>query len=70
MASELRLKVIAEGVEVAEQVEFLRKHGCDQIQGYLVSKPVTADSLEDLLRHGTNVTEVTLAVPVSEYAGD
>jgi diguanylate cyclase (GGDEF)-like protein len=70
MARELRLKVIAEGVEVAEQVEFLRKHGCDQIQGYLVSKPVTADSLEDLLRHGTSVTEVTLAVPVSEYAGD
>jgi EAL domain-containing protein (putative c-di-GMP-specific phosphodiesterase class I) len=70
MARELRLKVIAEGVEVAEQVEFLRKHGCDQIQGYLVSKPITAENLEDLLRHGLNATEVTQAVPVSEFAGD
>jgi diguanylate cyclase (GGDEF)-like protein len=70
MARELRLKVIAEGVEVAEQVEFLRKHGCDQIQGYLVSKPISAENLEDLLRHGSTGAEVTQAVPVGEYAGD
>jgi len=68
MARELRLKVIAEGVEVVEQVDFLRKHGCDQIQGFLVSKPVTVENLEDLLRLGTGGQEVTQAVPVGEYA--
>src|ERR1700744_6785041 len=40
MARELKLKVIAEGVETAEQLEFLRTHRCDLAQGYLVSKPV------------------------------
>jgi len=45
MAHSLRLKVIAEGVETQEQLEFLRMHGCDDIQGYLLSKPVPADEL-------------------------
>ena len=40
MARELKLKVIAEGVENVEQLEFLRKHRCDQAQGYLISAPV------------------------------
>lgn len=52
MARELRLKVVAEGVEVAEQLEFLRKQGCDQIQGFLISKPVPVDDLVGLLQPG------------------
>ena len=50
MARELKLKVIAEGVANTEQVEFLRKHRCDQAQGYLISKPIPVADLERLLR--------------------
>jgi EAL domain-containing protein (putative c-di-GMP-specific phosphodiesterase class I) len=39
MAHSLRLKVIAEGVEFTEQANFLRTHGCDQMQGYLIKPP-------------------------------
>jgi diguanylate cyclase (GGDEF)-like protein/PAS domain S-box-containing protein len=42
MAHSLRLKVIAEGVEDTEQMNFLRRHGCDQMQGYLITPPVNA----------------------------
>jgi diguanylate cyclase (GGDEF)-like protein len=51
MARELKLKVIAEGVENVEQLEFLRKHRCDQAQGYLISAPVPIADLQKLLRH-------------------
>jgi diguanylate cyclase (GGDEF)-like protein len=50
MARELKLKVIAEGVANVEQLEFLRKHRCDQAQGYLISKPIPVADLERLLR--------------------
>jgi len=50
MARELKLKVIAEGVANAEQLEFLRKHRCDQAQGYLISKPIPVADLQRLLR--------------------
>ena len=40
MAHSLRLTVIAEGVETKEQLRFLREHGCDQMQGYHVSRPL------------------------------
>jgi diguanylate cyclase (GGDEF)-like protein/PAS domain S-box-containing protein len=43
MAHSLRLKVIAEGVEFAEQAAFLKRNGCDQMQGYLIKPPVPAD---------------------------
>jgi EAL domain-containing protein (putative c-di-GMP-specific phosphodiesterase class I) len=52
MARELKLKVIAEGVETAEQLDFLRTHRCDQAQGYLISKPIGATDLERFLRTG------------------
>ncbi len=42
MSRQLGLTVIAEGVERAKQVEFLRSHGCDEIQGFLISKPIPA----------------------------
>jgi diguanylate cyclase (GGDEF)-like protein len=40
----LRLKVVAEGVETSAQVDFLRAQGCDEIQGYLLSRPVDGDA--------------------------
>ncbi|MEA2489207.1 MAG: hypothetical protein QOH21_999 [Acidobacteriota bacterium] len=50
MAHSLRLKVIAEGVEFTEQANFLRRHACDQMQGYLIKPPVAADEFLAYLR--------------------
>src|ERR1051325_5179246 len=50
LAHTLGLKVIAEGVEDDEQVRLLKDLGCDQIQGYLVSRPVPPQDIEALLR--------------------
>ncbi len=50
MAHRLKLEVIAEGVENDLQAEFLRTHACDEIQGYLYGRPVSASELERLLR--------------------
>jgi diguanylate cyclase (GGDEF)-like protein/PAS domain S-box-containing protein len=50
IAQKLRHKVIAEGVETVEQLEFLRESGCDQVQGYLFSRPLPADAFETALR--------------------
>jgi EAL domain-containing protein (putative c-di-GMP-specific phosphodiesterase class I) len=50
LAHRLNLQVIAECVETAEQLEFLRAHGCDQIQGYHLARPMPADELERLWR--------------------
>ncbi|MEO6665972.1 MAG: EAL domain-containing protein, partial [Nitrospiria bacterium] len=52
MAHNLRLKAIAEGVETAEQLAYLQSLGCDQIQGYLFSRPLPADEATTLLRDG------------------
>jgi len=49
MAQSLDLKVVAEGVETREQLEFLRKQGCNEVQGYLISRPVPAAELAGLL---------------------
>jgi diguanylate cyclase (GGDEF)-like protein/PAS domain S-box-containing protein len=50
MAKSLRLKVIAEGVENEAQMSFLRKHQCDEIQGYYFSKPLSPEQAADKLR--------------------
>lgn len=44
MAHNLGLQVIAEGVETIEQAAFLRDHGCDILQGFLIAKPLSADA--------------------------
>jgi diguanylate cyclase (GGDEF)-like protein/PAS domain S-box-containing protein len=54
MAKSLRLKVIAEGVENEAQMSFLRKHQCDEIQGYYFSRPLAAPDVPDMLQ-GTAV---------------
>ena len=50
MAHSLGLEVVAEGVEEPAQLEFLRRHNCDEIQGYLISRPVEAEAFAGLLR--------------------
>lgn len=46
LADSLGLKTIAEGVETADQLALLRKQGCDEVQGYYFSKPLSADQFE------------------------
>ncbi|MCW8943185.1 MAG: EAL domain-containing protein, partial [Sedimenticola sp.] len=50
MAKSLNLTVIAEGVETQEQLDFLKKCGCNEIQGYFISKPVPAKKFIALLK--------------------
>ncbi len=50
MGHMLGFKVLAEGVETVEQLEFLRDKGCDAYQGYIKSKPIPADEFVELLR--------------------
>lgn len=49
MAKELGIKVIAEGVETENEFNFLKEQGCDLIQGYLFSKPISAEEFTKLL---------------------
>lgn len=58
LAHNLKLHVIAEGVETAEQLAYLRLHGCDDMQGYYFSKPVPAAAFEQMLREGKNLASV------------
>jgi len=61
MADSLRLKVIAEGVETEAQAVYLRDKGCNELQGYLFSRPLPATELEKLLREGR-----TLSLPLRD----
>ncbi len=50
MGRSLRMTVLAEGVETTEQLAQLRKMGCDMAQGFLFSRPLSADGMADMLR--------------------
>ncbi|MEX0682256.1 MAG: EAL domain-containing protein [Dehalococcoidia bacterium] len=71
MAHSLGIRVIAEGVESREQLAFLRRPlvpsaipdavGCDEFQGFLISRAVTADEIEPMLESGRAMTEIPSA---------
>jgi EAL domain-containing protein (putative c-di-GMP-specific phosphodiesterase class I) len=52
MARRLKLRVIAEGVETLKELEFLRAHHCDEVQGYYFSRPAPPEQFAQLLRTG------------------
>ncbi|NVN91029.1 MAG: EAL domain-containing protein [Desulfuromonadales bacterium] len=52
MAHRMRLKVIAEGVETEAQLGYLRKHDCDEVQGFFFSRPLPADEFAAFLKKG------------------
>ncbi|WP_245494802.1 EAL domain-containing protein [Mesorhizobium sp. M4B.F.Ca.ET.017.02.2.1] len=64
LGQNLHLRVIAEGVETDDQVAFLRKNNCDEMQGYHFSKPVSAQGIEKLL-HTASVADDGQGVPAS-----
>jgi EAL domain-containing protein (putative c-di-GMP-specific phosphodiesterase class I) len=50
MGKTLGLNVVAEGVETVEQMNFLKEHSCDEMQGFYFSKPIMPEQFADLLR--------------------
>jgi sensor c-di-GMP phosphodiesterase-like protein len=50
MAAALKLKIVAEGVETAEQLDFLMRHGCQLFQGYYFAKPLSKDQFVSYYR--------------------
>jgi EAL domain-containing protein (putative c-di-GMP-specific phosphodiesterase class I) len=70
MARELKLTVIAEGVEDRDQLDFLRRHGCEQAQGFLIGKPMPASDLEGSLRNPAGLALILGAASASARPGD
>lgn len=68
LAHSLNMHVIAEGAETADQVEFLRQHQCDQVQGYFFSRPISYGNLMVLLErerlHGFKSVLDSARIPV------
>lgn len=50
MAQQLKLRVVAEGVETLEQLQFLQEQGCDEMQGYYYSYPLASEKITELLK--------------------
>lgn len=62
LAKSLHLRVIAEGVDTPEQVALLRKLGCDEMQGFLFSKAVSADAFAALLHANSGLSDVGIVL--------
>jgi diguanylate cyclase (GGDEF)-like protein len=63
MAHGLRLKVVAEGVETAEQLQFLSDQSCDAVQGYFLYKPLKEEDVANALRLNRMRCATPLAIP-------
>ncbi len=63
MAAGLNLGVIAEGIETEEQFAYLRRLGCAEAQGFLMSRPVAADDLGEIVRNGRRLSPKEVSPP-------
>jgi predicted signal transduction protein with EAL and GGDEF domain len=63
MAHALRLEVVAEGVENAEQLKFLRAQHCDAVQGYFLFRPLPVDEATDILKANRRHCVASLKIP-------
>ena len=71
MGRQLGLKIVAEGVETQEQLQFLATHGCTLAQGFYIARPVEAAEMAKMLRIGSNAAPMLLiAMPREEKALD
>jgi diguanylate cyclase (GGDEF)-like protein/PAS domain S-box-containing protein len=57
MSKSLKLRVVAEGAEQKEEIQFLKKFQCDEVQGYYFSKPIKSDACEQLIRENYNLPD-------------
>jgi diguanylate cyclase (GGDEF)-like protein/PAS domain S-box-containing protein len=55
LSHNIKLKTVAEGVETIEQLNYLKDHDCDEIQGYYFSKPLPAEEFEELMKEGRSI---------------
>lgn len=62
LAHNLHLEVVAEGVETPEQLDLLRGFGCDQVQGYLISRPLPLAELVEYLTFGASQQSLVEAI--------
>jgi EAL domain-containing protein (putative c-di-GMP-specific phosphodiesterase class I) len=63
MAHSLKLKVVAEGVETADQLNFLRIQRCDAVQGYFLYRPLPESEVAEVLELNRQDRTVRLATP-------
>jgi diguanylate cyclase (GGDEF)-like protein len=79
MGRQLGLKIVAEGVETKEQLQFLATHGCTLAQGFYIARPMEAEEMQKLLRIGESDTQTMpmlvppdkdVNVPLADYEAD
>ena len=72
MAKALNMRVVAEGVELEEQLEALKEMGCDYLQGFLLSRPIPPVAIPEVIngRHPLLADLRELSSVAEEYGGD
>lgn len=58
MAKSLNLEVLAEGVETTDQLQFLKKYECGDVQGFYFGQPLNTEELEDVLKHPFDINKI------------